>query len=84
MKIILEYLKKYGEGCDTEISAATGIPLINVHQRLTELTTNGEIMTCKATRFEDGKKFEVIICRLVGHGPIIKPGKKSKPQVELL
>jgi DNA-binding IclR family transcriptional regulator len=84
MKNILDYLKKCGESLDTEISTATGIALNDLHQSLTELVAKGQVMTCHATRFEDGKKAEVVICRLVGHGPVVKPAKKSKPQVALL
>jgi DNA-binding IclR family transcriptional regulator len=83
MKNILEYLKKHGESLDTEISAATGLPLIKVHQHMSELTAKGEVMVCNATRYEDGNKVEVMICRLVGHGPVVKKGKKAKPQVAL-
>jgi len=84
MKEILDYLKKHGECIDTEISAGTGITLATVRQHLTELMAKGEIMTCHATRFENDKKAEVIIYRLVGLGPVIKPGKKAKPQLEML
>lgn len=84
MNEILQYLKKHGECSDKEIAEASGIPLATVHQHLTELVAKSEIMTCHATRFEDGKKAEIMICRLVGHGPVIKPGKKAKPQLEML
>jgi len=84
MKEILEYLKKHGERIDVEISAGTGIPLATLHQHLTELMTKGEIMTCHATRFEEGRKSEVTISRLVGHGPVLKPVKKAKPLLEML
>ena len=83
MKKILDYLKKHGESVDTEIALATGLPLINVHQHLTELKAKSEIMYCHATRFEDGVKSEVMICRLVGNGPAVKPSKKTKPQMEM-
>jgi hypothetical protein len=35
----------------------------------------GEIMICHSILYEDDSKFEEIICRLVGQGPIIKPGE---------
>jgi hypothetical protein len=66
MNSILNYLKIRGEALDTEIAKAIGSPLINVHQNLTELTAIGQVMTCLATRYSDGNKHEVIICRLVG------------------
>lgn len=84
MKDILDYLKKSGESLDIDIALATGLPLLKVHQQLTELTSKGEVMTCHATRYEEGEKIEVLICRLVGHGPAKRPGKKAKPMLELL
>ena len=81
MNSILDYLKKHGECLDTDISAATGLPLIKVHQNLRELMAVGEALFCHATRFDDGNKIEVMICRLVGHGPVAKPAKKAKPMV---
>ena len=84
MKTILDYLKKHGACSDTEISAGIRISQARLYQHLTELISKGEIMTCHATRFEEGRKSEVIICRLVGHGPALKPAKKTKPQFEML
>ena len=84
MKKILDYLKKHGECIDTEISAGTGISLATLHQHLSELMAKGEIIACHATRFKEGIKSEVIISRLVGRGPVIKPAKKAKPQLEML
>jgi hypothetical protein len=80
MNDIRECLKKQGECLDTDIAAATGLPLIKVHQSLRELMAIGEALFCNATRFEDGQKIEVMICRLVGRGPVIKQGKKAKSQ----
>jgi len=83
MNKILEYLNKHGECIDTEISTGTRIPLIKVHQNLTELKAKGEVITCHATRYVDCIKTEVMICRLVGQGPIIKPVVKGKQPVEM-
>jgi len=83
MKKILDYLKKHGESVDTDIALATGLPLINVHQHLSELKAKSEIMYCHATRFEDGIKSEVMICRLVGNRPLVKQEKKTKSQLEM-
>ena len=83
MKKILDYLKIHGESVDTDIAFATGLPLINVQQHLTELRARSEVMYCHATRFEDGIKSEVMICRLVGNGSAVKPAKKAKLQVEI-
>ena len=80
MELILDYLNKNGECLDTEISVATRIPLIDVHQHLTELMAKREVMTCHATRYVDCIKSEVLICRLVSGNSSIKRGRKSKPQ----
>jgi len=77
MNKILDYLKKHGECLDIEISTATRIPLTNVHQYLNNLTAKREVLTCHATRYVDCVKSEVMICRLVGQGPVIKSGKKA-------
>jgi transcription initiation factor IIE alpha subunit len=79
MEKILEYLNKHGEGLDTEISAATRIPLNNLHLHLNELMAKKEVMTFHATRYVDCIKSEVMICRLARKGPAIKPLRKSKP-----
>ncbi len=78
MEKILEYLSKHGEGLDTEISAATRIPLNSLHLHLNELMAKKEVMTFHATRYVDCIKSEVMICRLARKGPAIKPLRKSK------
>ena len=83
MKEILQYLKTHGERLDTEIAAATGISLANVHIHLSELAAKGEIMVCHSTRFEKGKKIEGVSCRLAGYIPPAAPGRKSKAQLKL-
>jgi len=83
MKEILQYLKTHGERLDTEIAAATGISLANVHIYLSELAAKGEIMACHSTRFEKGKKIEGVSCRVAGYIPPAAPGRKSKAQLKL-
>ncbi len=82
MKEILQYLKKHGEQLDTEIAAATGIPLAKVRLHLSELAAKGEIMECHSIRFEKGKKIEGISCRIAGYIPPAAPGRKSKAQLK--
>ena len=84
MNEILDYLKKHGECLDADIATATGLPLIKIHQILRELMAIGKVLFCHATRFEDGRKIEVMICRLVGYGPVLKPITKEKPLVQML
>ena len=83
MKEILQYLKTHGERLDTEIAAATGYTLAVVHQHLSKLAAEGEIMACHSIKFEKGKKIEGISCRLAGFIPPASPGRKSKSQLKL-
>lgn len=83
MKEILQYLKNHGEQLDTEIAGATGISLANVRRHLSELATNGDVMTCHSIRFEKGKKVEGMSCRLVGYIPPAAPGRKPKSPLKL-
>jgi transcription initiation factor IIE alpha subunit len=83
MHEILKYLKTHGERLDTEIAEAMGISLAKVRIQLTELSAEGEIMTCHIMRFEKGKKIEGLSCRLSGHIPKAAPGRKSKVQLKL-
>jgi len=83
MKEILQYLKKNGERLDTEIADAISISLANVRLHLSELSANGEIMTCHSIRFEKGKQIEGIRCRLAGFTPPAAPGRKPKSQLKL-
>ena len=80
MKEILQYLKKYGDRLDSEIASATGISLAKVRLQISELAANGEVMSCRSTRFEKGKKIEGVRCRLVGY---IHPAPGSRPKVLL-
>ena len=80
MNSILDSLKKFGEQSDIELAASTGLPLTEIRLYLSELQSKNEVMLCHAIRFENDTKIEVTICRLVGHGPVIKTGKKAKPQ----
>jgi len=82
MKEILQYLKKYGEQLDKEIAIATGTTLANVRLKISELASQGEVMTCHSIRFEKGKKIEGICCRLSGYIPPAAPGRKSKAQAK--
>ena len=73
---VLQYLKRYGQHLDSEIAAATGIPLQKVRASLTDLSSRGEISQCTVTRFSDGKPVEGILCRVAGSIPPSSPGRK--------
>jgi predicted transcriptional regulator len=73
---ILQHLKKHGQQLDSEIAAATGIPLPKVLSTLSDLSARGEISRCNVTRFHDGKPVEGILCRVAGFIPPKAPGRK--------
>lgn len=78
MQDILQYLKDHGERLDADIAAGTGISLENVRQRLTELSAKGEVIMCRTTRYNEGKKVEGMLCRVAGYIPPASPGRKAK------
>ena len=78
MSEVLECLKKYGQRLDLEIAKETGVPLAAVRQRLTGLAATGEIITCKLTRFDHGKRIDALQCRVSGYVPPPAPGRKAK------
>ncbi len=73
---ILQYLKEHGQQLDSEIAAATGIPLTKVRISLSELSARGEISRCSVTRFSSGKPVEGMLCRVAGFIPPSAPGRK--------
>lgn len=74
--IVIQYLKKHGQLLDSEIAAATEIPIEQVRISLAELSEQGEISRCSVTRFKDGKPFDAIQCRISGYFPPAAPGRK--------
>ena len=77
---ILQCLQKYGQRLDSEIAEETGVALAKVRERFALLTGTGEVITCKLTRFEDGKPREGWLCRVSGYIPPAAPGRKAKAQ----
>jgi hypothetical protein len=78
MQQILEYLKGRGERLDSEIAAATGLPLAKVRQRLKDLQAQGAVMVCRSIRYKDGKEVDGLLCRVAGYIPPAAPGRKPK------
>jgi len=78
MQEILHYLKHNGERLDSEIAAATGIPLANVRRGVTDLSAREDIMMCRSIRFKDGKQIDAMLCRVSGYIPPAAPGRKPK------
>lgn len=73
---ILKCLKKHGQLLDSEIAAATGIPLSAVRSSMTDLSERGEISSCSVTRFKNGKPIEGFLCRIAGYVPPPAAGRK--------
>lgn len=73
---ILQHLKKHGQLLDSEIAKATGIPLLKLHNHLSELSDQGEISKCSVTRFKNGKPVVEMLCRISGYVPPAAPGRK--------
>lgn len=78
MQKIHAYLKGRGEQLDSEIAAATRIPLEDVRVYLSEMSKRGDIIACHTTRFIKGKKSEGMLCRISGYIPPAAPGRKPK------
>lgn len=78
MQAIHKYLKSRGEQLDSEIAAATSIPLAEVRHHLSEMSKTGDVIVCHSTRFIKGKKIEGMLCRVSGYIPAASPGRKSK------
>ena len=76
---ILQCLRKHGQRLDSEIAAETGVALATVRERFALLTGTGEVITCKLTRFEDGKPVDACLYRASGYFPPPAPGRKPKP-----
>ena len=75
---ILDYLRKNGQRLDSEIAAATGIPLNSVRSSILNLSARGEVSKCSVTRFNDGKPVEGLLCRIAGTIPPKVPGPKPR------
>jgi hypothetical protein len=73
---ILQYLKSHGEQLDTDIAKALRIPKNVVLTQISELSTAGEVICCRVTRFSGEKKIEGISCRLSAYVPPKATGPK--------
>ena len=82
MQEVLQYLKTHGQRLDSEIAAATGIPLEQVRRDISALSTMGQITTCSVTRFNGDERFEGIQCRPATFIPPKSPGRKPGAQVK--
>jgi len=74
---ILDFLKANGERLDAEIAAALQMPVTLVTSHMSQLSSAGEVICCKVTRYIDGKPIEGVSCRLSCHVP--PPARGRKP-----
>lgn len=74
---ILHFLKTNGEGLDYDIAKALKMPLAQVVSQMAQLSSAGEVISCKVTRYIDGKAIEGMSCRLSGNLPT--PARGPKP-----
>jgi hypothetical protein len=77
MKEILNFLKTNGEGLDADIAKALHMPMALVRSHVSQLSSAGEVISCKVTKYIDGKTIEGISCRLSGNLPT--PARGPKP-----
>jgi len=84
---IIAYLKTSGEQSEAEIAKALQQPMKLIQGHISQLSSAGEVICCKVTRYVDGKMFEGTSCRLScnlpppARGP--KPGAKRKPAQQI-
>lgn len=78
MSGVLQYLRRHGQGFDTEIADAIGMPIEKVRRQLADLTAGGDVLICRSIRFEDGQEVETTLCRMSGYVPPASPGRKPK------
>ena len=76
---VLQCLQKHGQRLDSEIAKETGMTLATVHQWVADLVATGAVITCKLTRFDNGKRTDLLVCRLSGYIPSLAPGRKGAP-----
>ena len=75
--LILDFLKANGERLDAEIAAALQMPMTLVTRHVSQLSTAGEVICCKVTRYVEGKPIEGVSCRLSCHVPPPARGRKA-------
>jgi predicted transcriptional regulator len=74
---ILDFLKANGEQLDVQIAEALRMPMALVSSHVAQLSSAGEVICCKRTRYIDGKPIEGVSCRLSCHVP--PPARGRKP-----
>lgn len=75
---VLDYLRRHGQGLDSDIAKALGIPLPRVQHVIESLSAQGQVLVCRSTQFGDGACVETMLCRVSGYVPPARPGRKPK------
>lgn len=73
---VLQCLRKRGQLHDSEIAAATGLPLAKVRAALSELAATGQVSQCTVIKFDDGKEIRGILARISGYTPPRAAGRE--------
>ena len=73
---VLQCLRKRGQLLDSEIAAATGLPLTKVRASLLDLAATGEISQCTVIKFDGGKEIRGILARISGYTPPRAAGRE--------
>ena len=73
---ILLFLKTHGERLDSEIANALQMPITRVKSHVSQLSSAGEIVCCKVTRYSGGEKIEGVSYRLSCTIPAPARGRK--------
>jgi DNA-binding Lrp family transcriptional regulator len=73
---ILQFLRTNGEQLDADIAKALHMTKPQVLNHIAELSTKGEVICCRVTRFFGGKKVEGVSCRLSAYVPPKATGPK--------
>lgn len=74
----MKCLTKHGQRLDLEIASETGLPLASVRHELASLAATGAVITCRVTRFENGRQIDALQSRVSGYVPRPAPGRKPK------
>jgi hypothetical protein len=77
---IIDFLQVNGEKMEAEIAKALQMPMTQVQSQLAQLSTTGEVICCKVTRYLGGKKVEGTSYRLsrARSGKPLQPFATSK------
>lgn len=73
---ILHQLKKNGQMLDSEVAAATGLPIKQIRPCMADMASRGIIMGCTVTRYVDDKPVQALQYRISGYTPPSAPGRK--------